>query len=78
MGEAEVGAFLQHLAMNKNVAASTQNQALNALVFLYRVVLKKPLGKLPEIARAKRPKRLPSVPRQSDVQQLLTVMKGHF
>jgi integron integrase len=78
MGEPEVGAFLQHLAVNKSVAASTQNQALNALVFLYRIVLKKPLGKLPEIARAKRPKRLPSVLRQSQVQELFTAMKGKF
>ena len=43
MGEAEVAAFLTHLAVNRNVAASTQNQALSALVFLYRVVLDRPL-----------------------------------
>jgi hypothetical protein len=57
-GENEVGKFLQHLALNKGVAASTQNQALNAIVFLYGSVLKRPLGKLPHVFRAKRPKRL--------------------
>ena len=60
MGETEVGQFLQHLALNKRVAASTQNQALNGLLFLYRSVLSKPLGKLPSVLRAKRPKRLPN------------------
>jgi len=43
MGEVEVGAFLSHLATNRNVASSTQNQALDALVFLYKVVLERPL-----------------------------------
>jgi integron integrase len=78
MGETEVGQFLQHLALNKGVAASTQNQALNALVFLYGSVLKKPLGKLPSVLRAKRPKRLPSVLRQEEVQRLFAVMKGPY
>jgi len=76
MGEEEVGRFLQHLALNKRVAASTQNQALNALVFLYGSVLKRPLGKLPNVLRAKRPRRLPSVLAQEEVGRLLTAMKG--
>ena len=76
MGEDEVGRFLQHLALNKDVAASTQNQALNALVFLYGSVLKRPFGKLPNVLRAKRPKRLPSVLSQSEVHRLLSAMKG--
>src|ERR1700730_8096069 len=67
MGETELGQFLQHLALNKGVAASTQNQALNALLFLYGSVLNKPLGKLPKVFRAKRPKRLPTVLRQAEV-----------
>jgi site-specific recombinase XerD len=46
MGEKEVGAFLTHLAVNGNVSASTQNQALSALVFLYKAVLEKPLGEI--------------------------------
>ena len=78
MGETEVGQFLQHLALNKRVAASTQNQALNALLFLYGSVLNKPLGKLPNVFRAKRPKRLPSVLRQDEVQRLFVVMKGTY
>ena len=45
MGEAEVEAFLTHLAVDGNVASSTQNQALSALIFLYRYVLKQPLTK---------------------------------
>jgi integron integrase len=76
MGEAEIGSFLQNLALNKCVAASTQNQALNALVFLYGRVLNRPIGKLPDIIRAKRPKRLPSVLTQEEVQQLFQAMKG--
>ena len=78
MGETEVGQFLQHLARNKNVAASTQNQALSALLFLYLNVLKKPLGKLPAVLRAKRPKRLPTVLRQEEVQRLFSAMKGTY
>lgn len=76
MGEPEIGSFLQHLAINKGVAASTQNQALNALVFLYGAVLNRSIGKLPHIVRAKRPKRLPSVLTQEQVQQLFSAMKG--
>ena len=77
MAEAEVGQFLQHLALNKGVAASTQNQALNALLFLYNSVLQKPIGKLPNVLRAKRPKRLPTVLRQEEVRRLFAAMKGH-
>jgi integron integrase len=78
MGETEVGQFLQHLAVNKGVAASTQNQALNALLFLYGSVLNKPFGKLPNVFRAKRPKRLPTVLRQDEVERLFAAMKGHY
>jgi hypothetical protein len=53
MGETELGQFLQHLTLNKGVAASTQNQALNALLFLYGSVLNKPLGKLPKLCHVK-------------------------
>jgi len=78
MGETEIAQFLQHLAVNKSVAASTQNQALNALLFLYGSVLNKPLGKLPNVLRAKRPKRLPTVLRQEEVQRLFAAMKGPY
>src|ERR1051325_6855871 len=56
MGEAEVGQFLQHLAVNRSVSASTQNQALNALLFLYQSVLHRPLGKLPPVYSGKAPR----------------------
>ena len=59
MGGAEIHQFLSHLAMNDRVAASTQNQALNAIVFLYRKVVKKELGGFGDFPRARRPKRLP-------------------
>jgi hypothetical protein len=56
MGEAEVGAFLSHLAVQRNVAPSTQNQALNALVFLYKAVLERPLQEIGGVVRAKQPR----------------------
>jgi len=61
MGEREVRAFLTWLATERNVAAATQNQALNALVFLYARVLEAPLGEIGDVVRAKRPARLPVV-----------------
>jgi integron integrase len=78
MDEREVSSFLEHLAVNKAVAASTQNQALNALVFLYATVLRKPFGQLSPITRAKRPKRLPTVLKQAETEKLLAVMNGQF
>ena len=61
MGANEVRAFLTHLARNRRVAASTQNQALNAIVFMYREVLRRDLGEFGKFQKAKRPKRLPTV-----------------
>jgi len=61
MGEREASDFLSHLAVKRNVAASTQNQALSALLFLYRHVLKEPLDWLNDIERAKKQSRLPIV-----------------
>ncbi len=61
MGAREITAFLSHLAVRENVAASTQNQALNALVFLYKHVLKRDPGEFRDIVRSKRPKKLPVV-----------------
>ena len=71
MGSREVASFLSHLAVELNVAASTQNQALSALVFLYNKVLEKPLGEMGGIVRAKRPARLPVVLTVSEVAALL-------
>ena len=76
MGEAEVGAFLTWLAVERQVAAATQDQALNALVFLYRAVLEQPLGNLPQVVRAKVPRRLPSVLSIEEVGTLLSHLEG--
>jgi site-specific recombinase XerD len=61
MGAPEVSAFLTHLAVEAHVAASTQNQALAGLLFLYREVLEQDFGWLDDVVRAKKPKRLPVV-----------------
>ncbi len=71
LGAAEVAGFLSHLATERQVAAATQNQALNALVFLYGEVLHQPLGDLGEWARSKRPKRLPVVLTREEVKVIL-------
>ena len=76
LGEAEVMAFLQHLAVDRQVTASTQNQALNALVFLYQHILQQPLGDLDGFVRAKRPQRLPVVLTRTEVTKLLAHMPG--
>lgn len=76
MGVEEVSAFLSHLAMDRNVAASTQNQALNALVFLYKAVLDMPLGDLQGVVRAKKPRRLPVVLSRNEVMLLLRNLQG--
>ena len=67
MGPAEVEAFLSHLAVDRQVAASTQNQALSALLFLYREVLNVELPWMNEVVRAKRPARLPVVLSRAEV-----------
>ncbi|MCB1008220.1 MAG: integron integrase [Acidobacteria bacterium] len=72
---ADVAAFLTHLATERKVAASTQNQALAALLFLYRDVLAIDLGELPEATRARRPKRLPTVLSRSEARHLLEAMR---
>lgn len=76
LGGNEVVSFLQHLAVRRNVAASTQNQALNSLVFFYDHVLKQSLGELGEFVHAKRPKKLPVVLTQSEISKLLHNMEG--
>lgn len=76
MGASEVHAFLEHLAIERQVAAATQNQALNALVFLYRHVLEQPLGDIGEFPRARRPRRLPVVLSHKDVVRVLSHLSG--
>ena len=76
MGAVEVGRFLSDLAVQRRVASSTQNQALNALLFLYGQVLHQQLGQIGEIQRAKRPERLPVVLTRAEVQKVLDGMTG--
>jgi site-specific recombinase XerD len=76
MGADEVRCFLSHLAVNEHVSAATQNQALCALVFLYRRVLCRDLDKLDSIERAKTARRLPVVLTRSEVRVLLKHMDG--
>ena len=76
MGEAEVTAFLNDLASARNVAGGTQNQALSALLFLYKEVLGKDLAWLDGLVRAKRPPRLPSVLTRAEVEKLLVQLTG--
>ena len=61
MGSAEIEAFLTHLAVERHVAPSTQNQALQAILFLYREVLQSPIIERLHFTYAKRPQRLPTV-----------------
>lgn len=61
MGEPEINAFLSDLAVKKRVSSSTQNQALSALLFLYRYVLGREIGELGQIIRARRSQRIPTV-----------------
>ncbi|MEY4591986.1 MAG: hypothetical protein RIR18_881, partial [Pseudomonadota bacterium] len=76
MGAKEVEAFLTHLAVKGRVAAATQNQALSALLFLYREVLDINLPWLDEVVRAKRPARLPVVLTRQEVVSVLDRMEG--
>ena len=77
MGGVEVSAFLSHLALELEVSPATQNQALNALSFLYKAVLARPLGEMSGIVRAKRPRKLPTVLTQREVGRLLCRLKGN-
>jgi integrase len=76
MGEREVNEFLTHLAVREHVAASTQNQALAGLLFLYYKVLGRPLNELEGVVRARRPKRLPAVLTPDEVQRVLACLSG--
>ena len=76
LGAPEVTAFLNHLARERNVAASTQNQALSALLFLYREALQAPLPWLDELERAQRPARLPTVLTPREARALLAGIRG--
>lgn len=76
LGGAEVSAFLSFLATDRNVSANTQNQALAALLFLYKAVLEVDLPWLKEVTRAKKPQRLPTVLTVEEVTRLLSALDG--
>ena len=76
MDAGHVKAFLQHLAVDREVAASTQNQALAALLFLYRDVLQQPLEELDSLPRAPRSRHIPVVLSRSEVRKLLHQLTG--
>lgn len=76
MGASEVEAFLSHLAVDRQVSASTQNQAKAALLYLYKQVLQVDLPWLDEVVQAKRPRRLPVVLTPSEVRDLLMHTEG--
>ena len=76
LGPEAITRFLSHLALDRNVAASTQNQALNALLFLYREVLKIDLPWLNDVQRAKRSQHLPVVLTRDEVKRLLARLEG--
>ena len=75
MGSAEVNAFLSHLAVEGQVSASTQNQALSALLFLYREQLERDLD-LEGVVRARKPRRLPVVLTEEEVRSVLQRLEG--
>lgn len=74
MGAREVTAFLSHLAVERDIAAATQQQALSALLFLYRQVLELDLPWLTDLVRPKKPARMPTVLNRDEVKRLLDVM----
>ena len=76
MGGDEVNAFLSSLAIDDRVSASTQNQALNALLFLYRHVLQDPLPWLQDVVRARRPMHLPAVLTPDEVRTVIGLIRG--
>jgi integron integrase len=74
MSEKEIAQFLSSLASELHVSASTQNQALNAILFLYRDVLRKEIGYIDGVVRAKKPHRLPVVLTRQEVKSILGVL----
>ena len=76
MGKPEIEGFLTHLAVDRHVAASTQNQALCALLFLYKEVLEIELPLITDATRAKKPRRLPVVLSETEVRRVLAHLDG--
>ena len=78
MGEKEISEFLSHLATDREVSGRTQNQVLNAIVFLYKQVLRIDLGDFGHVERARRPERLPAVMIKAEVARVLGAMSGMY
>ena len=76
MAEMDVNRFLTHLAVGAKVSASTQNQALAAVLFLYEHVLERPLDRVEGVVRARKPKRLPVVLTRDEVEPILAQLNG--
>jgi integron integrase len=76
MAEPEINAYLTHLAVKEKVSASTQNQALSALLFLYRHVLDRKVGDLGEVIRARKPQHVPVVMTREEVKSILSHLQG--
>lgn len=76
MGEADINAFLTNLAVKEKVSASTQNQALSAILFLYRHVIGREVGDLGDVIRARRPKHVPGVMTREEVKSVLARLTG--
>ncbi|MDD5525499.1 MAG: phage integrase N-terminal SAM-like domain-containing protein [Smithella sp.] len=76
MAEPEINAFLTHLAVKENVSASTQNQALCAIIFLYKYVLNRKIGDIGEVIRARKPVRLPVVMTKAEVKAVMRNLTG--
>ncbi len=77
MAESEINAFLTHLAVKEHVSSSTQNQALCAIIFLYKYVLDRKIGDIGEVIRARKPVRLPVVMTKSEVKAVLENLKDY-
>ncbi|OGW12257.1 MAG: hypothetical protein A3G93_11130 [Nitrospinae bacterium RIFCSPLOWO2_12_FULL_45_22] len=78
MGNKEIEAFLSYLAVDMKVLAATQNQAFNALLFLYKEVLQKDLDGSIDAIRAKKPKRLPTVMTKEETMRVIGAMSGDY
>jgi len=78
MGRREIEAFLSHLALDLNVSASTQNQAVSALLFLYRHVLNLDLDEPVDALRVRRPERVPAVMTREEALAVINTMSGKY
>ena len=76
MGAGEINAYLTHLAGEGHVSASTQNQALSGILFLYNKVLEEDIGRVGEVIRARKPKHLPVVLTRAEVTRILVRLEG--